>query len=286
MLTRRSWFGAAAALTVSPALRLQARKLADLKIGVTDWDLKLSSQVEALALGKSIGFDAVEVSLGRKPEGDQLPLAAPQLAARYLDAVKKENIRIAGACLDILHVNFLKSDPLARKWVLQGIAATRALGARNLLLPFFGRGALKTTPEMDYVADILKELAPEADKAGVRLALENTLSAEDNARILDRVDSHAVCVYYDVGNSTYMGGFDVVKEIRWLKQRIGQVHLKDKGYLGEGKIDFPAVIAALADIGFAGYAVLETSSPSGSVENDMKKNLAYVRRLVEEARRS
>jgi sugar phosphate isomerase/epimerase len=53
--------------------------------------------------------------------------------------------------------------------------------------------------------------------------------------------------YYDVGNST-KGGFDVVEEIGWLgAARICEVHLKDNPqYLGEGHIDFKAVVAALA----------------------------------------
>ena len=55
---------------------------------------------------------------------------------------------------------------------------------------------------MDYVGDALKELAPEAVKAGVLLGLENTISAEDNVRIMERSGSPAVQAYYDVGNST------------------------------------------------------------------------------------
>jgi sugar phosphate isomerase/epimerase len=88
-------------------------------------------------------------------------------------------------------------------------------------------------------------------------------------------------VYYDVGNSTG-GKFDVVKEIRWLgKQRICQFHLKDNPhYLGEGTIDFPAVMRAIADTRFEGFANLETSCPSRSVEQDMRRNLQYVRTLM------
>ncbi len=274
-----------AAAMLAPAARLCAgsRTLAGLKIGVTDWNLKRSADPSALALGRSIGFEGVEVSLGRK---NGLALADPEIQERYLAAVKSEKIPIAGTCLDILHVNYLKNDPLGKKWVADGIPITRKLGARVMLLPFFGKGALAAEPEQDYVADVLKELAPEAAKAGVVLGLENTISAEANARILDRAASPAVRVYYDVGNSTHRG-FDILKEIRWLgKDRICQVHLKDEGYLGAGKIDFPAVVQALADIGFAGFANLETSSPSGSVENDMKRNLDFIRKLVARAGQS
>ncbi len=133
---------------------------------------------------------------------------------------------------------------------------------------------------MDYVGDFLKEIAPEAEKAGVVLGIEDTISAEDNVRILERAKSRAVQVYYDVGNST-KGGFDVVKEIRWLgKDRICEFHLKDNPhYLGEGKIDFPAIVNAITDIRFSGWAHLETDSPSQNVEADMGRNLKYIRDL-------
>jgi len=149
------------------------------------------------------------------------------------------------------------------------------------LLPFFGKGALATREEMDHVADVLKELAPGAEKAGVTLGLEDTISAEDNVRIMERAGSPAVKTYYDVGNSTG-GGFDVVKEIRWLgARRICQMHLKDNPhYLGEGRIDFPAVVKAITGIGFQGFANLETDCPSKSVENDMTRNLRYIRNLL------
>src|SRR5438477_405224 len=157
------------------------------------------------------------------------------------------------------------------------IPIARAMGVRVVLLPFFGKGALETELEMDQVGDILKEVAPAAQKAGVILGLEDTISARDNVRIMDRTNSPAVLTYYDVGNST-KGGFDVVQEIQWLGgARICVFHLKDNHhYLGEGKIDFRAVIDALANVGFEGWTQLETDCPT-SVEADMARNLRFIR---------
>jgi len=165
--------------------------------------------------------------------------------------------------------------------VADSIPITARLKAEVVLLPFFGKAALMNHAEMDRVADLLKEVAPAAETAGVALGLEDTISAEDNVRIMERAGSPAVKVYYDVGNSTH-GGFDVVKEIRWLgAQRICQMHLKDNPhYLGEGSIDFPAVMKAILDIGFQGFANLETDCPSKSVEADMARNLKYIRGLL------
>jgi sugar phosphate isomerase/epimerase len=50
--------------------------------------------------------------------------------------------------------------------------------------------------------------------------------------------------------------------------------------MGKGPIDFPAVVAALADIGYDRWAQLETDSPSGDVAADMTVNLHYIRGLM------
>lgn len=277
MMLRRDFLAAGAAIAAAGPLTAARSPL---KIGVTDWNLRKSAQIEAVALAANLGFEGVEISLGRKPAGDKLPLDSPEIQAQYLAEARKNKIRLAGTCLDILHVNYLKSDKLGQKWLADGIRITQKLDAKVLLMPFFGKGALTTHQEMDYVGDILRELGPQAEKAKVILALEDTISAQDNVRIMERSRSKAVKTYYDVGNSLN-AGFDIIQEMRWLgAKRIGQIHLKDKGYLGEGKIDFTLVLKTIRDIGYQGFANLETSSPSGSVEADMKRNLAFIRKLM------
>jgi len=281
--TRRALM--AAILAGRVGRRLGAAPLAGLKIGVTDWNLRLSADPKALELGAQLGFQGVEVSLGREPVDGRLKLADEPLQQRYLDTSRRLGVEIAGTCLDILHRNYLKNDPLGQKWVQDGIPITRRLGARVMLLPFFGKGALETREEMERVAGILKELAPLAEKEGVILGLENTLSAKDNAWILEQVGSPAVKVYYDVGNS--MGrGYDIYSEIPWLgSARICQIHLKDNPhYLGEGQIDFERVLRLIDQIGFRGFANLETSSPSKDIAADMKRNLEYIRGLIRKIR--
>lgn len=277
-ISRRSFFSRTAAGMGAQRLLARSRGV---KIGVTDWNLRLTGKVEAVELAARLRFDGVQVSLGRKPIDSRLPLDDPATQRQFLAASKSHNIPLDGTCLDILHVNYLKNDKLGQKWVADSIPITKNLNARVILLPFFGKGALTTHDEMDYVGDALREIAPEAEKAGVILGLEDTISAEDNVRVMERSKSPAVLTYYDVGNSAN-NGFDVVKEIRWLgKNRICQFHLKDNPhYLGEGKIDFAAVLQAIEDIGYRGYANLETDNPSKSVEDDMDRNLHFVRRLL------
>ena len=262
--------------------RLAAGAGGKLAIGITDWNLKLTANPDALSLAKRIGFDGVQVSFGRRLVDGKMPLDDPATISRYLRLSAEQKIPIDGTCVDKLHDNGLKSDKLAVRWVLDAIRLTNALRTSVLLLPFFGKWAIQTPEERDAVGDTLREVAPEAEKAGVILGLEDTISAEDNVRIMDRAKSKSVSVYYDVGNST-QAGFDVVKEIRWLgKDRICQFHLKDNPhYLGEGAISFPRVMEAIRDIGFTGAANLETDTHEGSsVEADLGRNLAYIRQVM------
>lgn len=278
-ISRRVFLGGAA---LAPAAWVWGAK-ARFRIGVTDWNLRLASKIEAVHMAADLGFDGVEVSLGRKSVDNLLPLADKGLQKQYLETARQRKIALAGTCLDILHVNYLKSDKLGLKWVADGIAITRDLGAGRMLLPFFGKGALETQAERDYVADALKELAKEAEKAKVVLGLENTCSAKENAGMMERANSPALQVYYDVGNSTN-NGFDILAEMRWLgAKRICQIHLKDgRDYLGQGKIGFQEVINVIEELGFTGFCNLETSAPSGDVAADMKKNLAYIRGLAKQ----
>jgi sugar phosphate isomerase/epimerase len=279
-ITRRRLLGST--LTAALCSPRAFAKVETLHIGVTDWNLNLGADPAAVPLAAKLGFDGVQMSFGRKLVGGKMPTDNPEVIARYLSLSKQYDIPIDGTCVDILHINGLKNDPLGAKWVLDAIRLTKDLQTKVLLVPFFGTWALQTHEEMDHVGDVLRDLAPEATKAGVILGLEDTISAEDNVRIMERSQSPSVQVYYDVGNST-KAGFDPVKEIRWLgKDRICQIHLKDNPhYLGEGQIQFAPIIRAIRDIGFSGYANLETGVPNGDdLEAGLRRNLTYIRNLI------
>lgn len=284
MITRRSFLGASllgAAAGAGALLRAAGYRL---RVGVTDWNLKLTANPDSVPLAAKLGFDGVQMSFGQKLVDGHMPADDPAIIARYLSRSAANHLPIDGTCVDMLHINGLKSDKLAVRWVTDSIRLTAALRTQVLLLPFFSKNALKTEDERNYVGDVLRELAPEAQKGGVILGLEDENSAEENVRIMDRSRAPNVLVYYDVGNSTNIGGYDVIKEIRWLgKDRICQIHLKDKPlYLGEGKIQFAPVMQAIRDIGFNGYANLETDSRPGFLDEDMRRNLGYVRGLPTE----
>ena len=123
---------------------------------------------------------------------------------------------------------------------------------------------------------------PLAEELGVKLAVENVwnhflLSPLEAARFVDEFHSPAVGWHFDVGNAIYLGWPE--HWIRILGKRIQKVHIKEfsrknmneRGlragfaveYL-EGDNDWPAVMKALDEVGYRGWANAEPGrTPKG-----------------------
>jgi sugar phosphate isomerase/epimerase len=266
-----SW---AAPLLASPGSRW-------FKLGACEWSLG-KSDPSCFEVAKQIGLDGVQLNLGSVRNG--MHLLKPDVQKAYLAAARAAGLEI-GPCLAMGELNSvpLKSDPRAARWLADSVGVCKALGITMTMPAFFGRGELdmQKTDEIDRVVGILKDVAPEAQKQGVTIALENYLSAADNMKIIQRVGSPAVKVYYDVGNSTDKG-YDIYREIRLLGNLICEFHAKDGRFLlGQGRVDFKKVRAAIDDIGFNGWLVLECARPHGIVE-DYTAQARFLRTLFPE----
>ncbi len=193
---------------------------------------------------------------------------------------------ISSFMMGLLNSYPLASDPRGPAWLEQSIDAAKDLEARTILVAFFGKGSLLDDDrrlkkdDRDAAIRRVQAAAPRAKDSGVVLALENTLSAQQNLEMLDRIGHDAVRIYYDVGNSARMG-YDVPAEIRRLKDRIAIFHFKDNPhYLGEGDIRFPEIAAAIHEIGYRGWIVMETNNPSKDAVADARRNAAFIRKLL------
>jgi L-ribulose-5-phosphate 3-epimerase len=235
------------------------------KVGACDWSLGKGSDLAAFDVAREIGLDGVQVSMGTAR--NQMQLRKPEMQKAYLDKAKQTGVEIASLALGELNNVPLKSDRRAAEWLAQSVDVCKALGITVAMPAFFGSGTLEmsNTKEIDHVVEVLKGIAPNAEKKKVTIGLENTLSAEDNMKILRRVGSPAVQVYYDTGNSHYAGR-DIYQEIRTLGKLICQFHVKDGPHLlGEGPIDFAKVRKAIDDIGYSGWIVIEAAAPGGVI---------------------
>ena len=116
----------------------------------------------------------------------------------------------------------------------------------------------------------MREIADEAQSAGIRLCIEtdsNLLpTAEIGRRILDEIGHEWVQFNYDPGNVRYYTGAVPEEDVEFALDRLGHFHLKDqrggKGVadfppLGEGDVDIPHILRRLKDTGFSGPVSME-----------------------------
>lgn len=282
-VTRRDFLklSAAAAAGVTLGAVTAAEAKPRFKIGACDWSIGKMADPAALDVAKQIGLDGVQVSLGSL--ANDMHLRRPEVQQRYKDAAKKSGVEVLSLAIGELNNIPYKSDPRTIPWVSDCIDVCHAMGCRVILLAFFGNDDLRDDKAgTDETVRRLKTVAPKAEKAGVILGIESWLSAEDNMRIIDRVGSRAVQVYYDVANSTERG-YDIGKEIRWLGKQgqICEFHLKENGaLLGKGRIDFKKVRAAIDDIGYRGPMQIEGAvPPGGKLIESYIANLKFLREI-------
>jgi L-ribulose-5-phosphate 3-epimerase len=114
----------------------------------------------------------------------------------------------------------------------------------------------------------IRKVIPDAKAAGIKIAIEEVwnkflLSAPEFVRYIDEFDTPTVGAYFDIGNVVEFGYPQ--EWIRELGKRILKIHVKEYAKknrfsyaLGEGKeMDWPAIKAALIDIGYEGWITAE-----------------------------
>jgi len=269
LLTRRAMFRRTAEATAftlgcsafAPLLAASTSK--GFKIGACDWSLGKRGNPKALDVAKQIGLDGVQIDFGTT--ANNMRLRTPEHQQAYRDAMRRTGLAVSSLALCEMNDVPLKSDPRAARWLDQSIDVCHTMGLPLVMTAAFGRGDLDMshTEEIDHYVKVLRDVSPKAEKLNIIVGLENYLSADDNRRIIDRVGSPMVKVYYDVGNSTDKG-CDVTVEIRALGNLICEFHAKDGDYmLGKGRIDFQKVRRAMDDVDYRGWIQLEAAQPHG-----------------------
>ncbi len=286
-------------------------------IGICDWDLGHTaddpftpSKPAGVFIPRAarVGLEAIQVSLGTAP--DNIMLRDSAVRKRYIELGKEYNIVFCSVAVgSILHHLPLTTEPQSAVFVIDGLEAAGALGARNILIAFFFDGDLLERdasgnyinissgkyPEykwkdkdIERLIAVMKQIAPRAEDLGIALGLENSLSADQNLQIINEIGSPMVQIYYDIGNS-WNFGYNVPGEIRKIgNHRMCEIHIKNAGskliYGDEGEVDMEACAEALGDIGYDKWLVLETIGRPGRFVEDTTANIEFVRRVfIEQA---
>lgn len=150
---------------------------------------------------------------------------------------------------------------------------------------------------MRRLCDGLAAVLEYADRAGVALAFEtepgmliDTVGAFDE--LTKRIDSPRLKLTLDVGHLHCQGETPIADVIRRCRDRLANVHIEDTRagvhehlMFGEGEMDFPPIIAALAEIGYDGGVFVELSRHSHEGPDAAAKSYSILAPLMFRAAR-
>ncbi|MFO0918675.1 MAG: sugar phosphate isomerase/epimerase family protein [Planctomycetaceae bacterium] len=246
-----------------PALKLRKA----VKLGMVKGDGSLTDKFKML---KEIGFEGIDID-------------SPQKRDDVLKARDESGLIVHGI-VDYVHWGQTLSDPNPDVRA-QGLATlqqclkdAKAYGGTSVLLvPAVVKKDVSYADAYTRSQAEIRKALPLAAELQIKILFENVwnnflLSPLETARYIDEFDSPWVGAYFDVGNVVRYGWPE--HWIRILGKRIGKLDIKEydrkiandegvgKGFraeLGDAAdgCDWPAVLAALKDIGYSGWATAE-----------------------------
>jgi L-ribulose-5-phosphate 3-epimerase len=270
---------------------LPAGKRYAMKKSINLWALPYPQKMtlkECFQLCKDAGFDGVEVNYAL--EGDLSPQASEAAIKEIGETARKIGIQISGVCSFLFWpYAFTHQDAERRKKGVelaeQMIRAARWLGTDNLLV-VPGSVYAPWIPEeppvphdvaLERATSAVKSLIPSAQKYNVSLNIENIFangflhSPQEMNAFVDSFASDRVKVHFDTGN--IMQYHFPEHWIPMLGKRIQNILLKEYSkkvhefnlnafrLLLDGTTDWPAVLAALDQVGYRGYLTFEYFNP-------------------------
>lgn len=253
-----------------------------MKKGINIWSFPAMGLSDTFRLAKDAGFEGVEVELVE--EGGEISLKTSEAELLAIKRMAEDSGIELYSVASGLYWNYFLSDTddavrrKAQDIVKVQLETAAALGCESILVvpgcvnaEFAAPG--KVTDYMTCYERSLESfmlLKEHAEKCKVEIGVENVwnkflLSPMEMRDFIDKIDSPYVGSYLDIGNTLANGYPD--HWIRALGKRIKKVHFKDYrveagGLVGfvdllAGDVDYNAVMAALAEVGYDGWVSAE-----------------------------
>jgi inosose dehydratase len=274
--SRREFISAIAAGAALSSLRSDGSYFAkprvpDIQFGYAaiTWN---GNDTQAIKDVADVGFKGIQLRTSVLPEFEKRPAALRDLlSANHLKftAFSSGGIRIAPGT---------EAEEIAKH--VRNATFVRDAGGLYLQVTDSARQKDRkpTADDFKQLGRVMTEIARRTADLGVPLGYHNHMNSLGEApdevdRIMDAADPRYVKLELDIAHYQ-QGGGDPAKAIRQYRERLLFLHIKDlespvpgatgnnaRSYrfveLGRGKVDLPAVFAALKKIKFRGWAVVE-----------------------------
>jgi len=289
MVTRREMLVGLGSLVASGVSRTFAAATMKFGYAAITWGAELTQAMDDIA---AVGFRGIQLRSEAFQQYGEKPAA-------LREALAKRNLAFVA-----LSSGNLSIDPAREKEELaRHLAHARFLrdaGGRYLQI-IDERPKGRTVVAADYrrLGRLLTELGKRTSDLGIPVVYHHHMNStgekpHEVAAVLDAADRKVVRVLFDTAHYQ-QGGGDPVAAIRQYREWIEVLHLKDVraggaggaggegAYqfveLGRGRVDLPGVFAALDEINFSGWGIVELDrvpDPGGSPKQSAEINKRYL----------
>lgn len=258
-------------------------------LGICIWCIPAPNPEAQLRLAASLGLRGIELEVGSSEDGFAF---SPD---DYRDWRDRWNLTYPSIGINALCRHGM-SKPAQRTMVKQGldavVAAAAALDIPLIQLPSFVDGWIETPEDFDSTVECLDYVCRRAADHGIFVGTENALSASEQLRLLENVDSGNLRIYFDTANPREMADMEAAPILEAIYPYLSEIHLKDgngkdgPSLLGEGGTNVSASIDVLRAHDYSGWLIFETAyariaeTTGRPVASLIEQDIEYVQGLL------
>ena len=260
------------------------------KVAVCDWMILKRQKLGSFALAAEIKADGIELDmggLGNRPTFDS-KLGDPIERQKFLDKSKELNVGISSIAMSGFYAqSFAKRETIA-PMIEDCVKAMKDMKVKVAYLPLGTESDLNKNPELrPVIVERLKWAGKQVGKIGGVIAIETSLSATEEKKLLEEIGSKYIKSSFNFANAAD-NGRDIPSELKILgKKHLAQIHASntDKVWLeNDTAINMPEIKKTLDEMKWSGWLIVERSRDVAQVHNvkaNYGANVAYLKKFFQ-----
>lgn len=260
------------------------------KIAVIDLMLLKRQKLGAIALAKQIGADGLELDmggLGKRPTFEN-QLVVDSIRKQFIEKANEQNIEFCSLAMTGYYAQSFCGREEYLKSIEDCLKTMQLMNVKVAFLPLGVQCDLKQNPSVrDSVVKRLQMAGKLAEKAGVIIGIETSLSAKEEIQLLKEINSSAIKIYFNF-STPLKDGRDLYEEIKTLgKNRICMIHCTNKDGVwleNDPEINMKKVKMTLDKMKWSGWLVIERSRDATKprdVKGNYEANTAYLKSIFQ-----
>ena len=202
--------------------------------------------------------------------------------------LKKFKINMNSVTCDFfMQKPFFKKNYADEKLVIEKIIKKLKKKKLILVIPLVDNSSIKNKKQENKIIKFFKFIYEKhLKKSNLIICFESDYTPNKLKKFISKFPKDKFGINFDTGNSASLG-HDCENELKILKKRIYNIHIKDRKFrgktikLGEGDFDFNLFLKIIKMINYKGNFVLQTArSKSGRHINELNKNLNFIKNFI------